>query len=164
MLILTAIQARYTGFSPKSSEEFNSASRSIKPGLIASGIVSAWTWAATLVSQLSACFCFRSIHTTRHIVAIQCCRLQIWHLWTVVVRRWCHRPSTSLRSGRFHMCFIWASSSDVNCSLRPSLSLMPLTHIHGLRLWLLDGVPLLILYSCSSGMFRMVHLHLAVLI
>ena len=49
MLVLTAIQARYTGFSPKNSEEFNSASRSIKPGLIASGIVSAWTWAATLV-------------------------------------------------------------------------------------------------------------------
>jgi Na+/proline symporter len=52
MLGLTAIQARYTGFSPKSSEEFSSASRSVKPGLIASGIVSAWTWAATLVGNL----------------------------------------------------------------------------------------------------------------
>jgi hypothetical protein len=51
MLCLTAIQARYTAFSPKSSEEFSSASRSVKPGLIASGIVSAWTWAATLVSH-----------------------------------------------------------------------------------------------------------------
>lgn len=50
MVGLTAIQSRYTGFSPKNSEEFNSASRSVKPGLIASGIVSAWTWAATLVS------------------------------------------------------------------------------------------------------------------
>lgn len=52
MIILTAIQSRYTGFSPKSSEEFNSASRSVKPGLIASGIVSAWTWAATLVCRV----------------------------------------------------------------------------------------------------------------
>lgn len=51
MIVLTAIQARYTGFSPKTSEEFNSASRSVKPGLIASGIVSAWTWAATLVRR-----------------------------------------------------------------------------------------------------------------
>ncbi|PIL27479.1 transporter [Ganoderma sinense ZZ0214-1] len=51
MVCLTAIQARYTGFSPKSSEEFNSASRSVKPGLIASGIVSAWTWAATLLQS-----------------------------------------------------------------------------------------------------------------
>jgi hypothetical protein len=50
MITLTAIQARYTAFSPKSTEEFSSASRSVKPGLIASGIVSAWTWAATLVS------------------------------------------------------------------------------------------------------------------
>ena len=54
MLGVTAIQARYTGFSPKSSEEFNSASRSVKPGLIAAGIVSAWPWAATLVSTPSA--------------------------------------------------------------------------------------------------------------
>ena len=51
MIMLTAIQARYTGFSPTNSEEFSSASRSVKPGLIASGIVSAWTWAATLVSR-----------------------------------------------------------------------------------------------------------------
>ena len=53
MLGLTAVQARYTGFSPKSADEFNSASRSVKPGLIAAGIVSAWTWAATLVSLSS---------------------------------------------------------------------------------------------------------------
>jgi hypothetical protein len=49
MIGLTALQARYTAFSPRNSEEFTSASRSVKPGLIASGIVSAWTWAATLV-------------------------------------------------------------------------------------------------------------------
>ncbi|KAK7691452.1 hypothetical protein QCA50_004851 [Cerrena zonata] len=56
MVILTAIQARYTGFSPKNSEEFNSASRSIKPGLIASGIVSAWTWAATLLQSSAVAY------------------------------------------------------------------------------------------------------------
>ena len=49
MICVTALQSRYTGFSPKNAEEFTSASRSIKPGLIAAGIVSAWTWAATLV-------------------------------------------------------------------------------------------------------------------
>ncbi|KAH0826323.1 urea transporter [Lanmaoa asiatica] len=51
MLGLTAIQTRYTGVSPRNSEEFTSASRSVKPGLIASGIVSAWTWAATLLQS-----------------------------------------------------------------------------------------------------------------
>ncbi|KAI0343864.1 urea transporter [Trametopsis cervina] len=56
MVILTAIQARYTGFSPKSAEEFNSASRSVKPGLIASGIVSAWTWAATLLQSSAVAY------------------------------------------------------------------------------------------------------------
>jgi hypothetical protein len=48
---LSWIQNRYTAYSTKQSEEFNTASRSVKPGLIASGIVSAWTWAATLLQS-----------------------------------------------------------------------------------------------------------------
>ncbi|KAJ4474485.1 urea transporter [Lentinula aciculospora] len=56
MLLLTAIQARYTAYSPKNSEEFSSASRSVKPGLIASGIVSAWTWAATLLQSSAVAY------------------------------------------------------------------------------------------------------------
>ncbi|KAF5309053.1 hypothetical protein D9619_013578 [Psilocybe cf. subviscida] len=58
MLVITAIQARYTAFSPKNSEEFTSASRSVKPGLIASGIVSAWTWAATLLQSSAVAYKF----------------------------------------------------------------------------------------------------------
>ncbi|KAF8965372.1 urea transporter [Flammula alnicola] len=58
MLIITAIQARYTAYSPKNSEEFTSASRSVKPGLIASGIVSAWTWAATLLQSSAVAYKF----------------------------------------------------------------------------------------------------------
>ncbi|KAF9787824.1 urea transporter [Thelephora terrestris] len=56
MVGLTAIQTRYTGFSPKSADEFNSASRSVKPGLIAAGIVSAWTWAATLLQSSAVAY------------------------------------------------------------------------------------------------------------
>ncbi|KAI5891086.1 Na+/solute symporter [Schizophyllum commune H4-8] len=56
MLALTAMQARYTPWSPKSAEEFSSASRSVKPALIASGIVSAWTWAATLLQSSAVAF------------------------------------------------------------------------------------------------------------
>ncbi|KAG2123817.1 urea transporter [Suillus clintonianus] len=56
MVGLTAMQARYTGVSPKDSEEFSSASRSVKPGLIASGIVSAWTWAATLLQSSAVAY------------------------------------------------------------------------------------------------------------
>ena len=61
MVGLTAIQSRYTGVSPRNSEEFTSASRSVKPGLIASGIVSAWTWAATLVRSVKLLFFFFQI-------------------------------------------------------------------------------------------------------
>ncbi|KIM55367.1 hypothetical protein SCLCIDRAFT_305749 [Scleroderma citrinum Foug A] len=56
MVCLTALQARYTGVSPNDSEEFTSASRSVKPGLIASGIVSAWTWAATLLQSSAVAY------------------------------------------------------------------------------------------------------------
>jgi Na+/proline symporter len=40
MLGITYLQNRYTLYSTRQSEEFNSASRSVKPGLIATGIVS----------------------------------------------------------------------------------------------------------------------------
>ncbi|EPQ58324.1 solute symporter family transporter [Gloeophyllum trabeum ATCC 11539] len=56
MAILTQIQNRYTQYSTKTSEEFNTASRSVKPGLIASGIVSAWTWAATLLQSCTVAY------------------------------------------------------------------------------------------------------------
>jgi urea-proton symporter len=39
------------GESPLTSEEFNTAGRSVKTGLTASVIVSQWTWAATLLQS-----------------------------------------------------------------------------------------------------------------
>jgi hypothetical protein len=51
MMGLTWVQNRYSRFDTNTSEEFNTASRSVKPGLIAAGIVSAWTWAATLLQS-----------------------------------------------------------------------------------------------------------------
>lgn len=51
MMLITYVQNRFTDHSSKSLEEFNSASRSVKPGLVAAGIVSAWTWAATLLQS-----------------------------------------------------------------------------------------------------------------
>ncbi|KAK2463981.1 hypothetical protein APHAL10511_004032 [Amanita phalloides] len=56
MIGLTWLQSRYTEFSPNNSEEFSSASRSVKPGLIAAGIVSAWTWAATLLQSSAVAY------------------------------------------------------------------------------------------------------------
>ncbi|KAI7091687.1 solute symporter family transporter [Hortaea werneckii] len=56
MMGISWLQNRFTQFSTKSSEEFNTASRSIKPGLIASGIVSAWTWAATLLQSSTVAY------------------------------------------------------------------------------------------------------------
>ncbi|KAK8074512.1 hypothetical protein PG997_009175 [Apiospora hydei] len=51
MLALTWLQNRYTAYSTKQAEEFNTASRSVKPGLIAAGIVSSWTWSSTLLTS-----------------------------------------------------------------------------------------------------------------
>ncbi|KAF8221796.1 Na+/solute symporter [Tricholoma matsutake] len=56
MALVSYVQNRYTQYSTKASEEFNTASRSIKPGLIASGVVSAWTWAATLLQSCTVAY------------------------------------------------------------------------------------------------------------
>ncbi|KII84015.1 hypothetical protein PLICRDRAFT_95677 [Plicaturopsis crispa FD-325 SS-3] len=46
---LTWVQRNYTRYNPNRADEFSSASRSIKPGLLTVGIVSAWTWAAVFL-------------------------------------------------------------------------------------------------------------------
>ncbi|KAG2123413.1 Na+/solute symporter [Suillus clintonianus] len=51
MLILTTLQRKFFKFSPASSEEFT-------PGLVCCGIVSAWTWSATLLQSSSAAYTF----------------------------------------------------------------------------------------------------------
>ena len=51
MIGITYLQNRYTSYSTKQAEEFSTASRSVKPGLIAAGIVSSWTWSATLLTS-----------------------------------------------------------------------------------------------------------------
>lgn len=56
MIGITQIQNRYTRFSAASVAEFTSASHSVKPGLIAAGIVSAWTWAATLLQSSAVAY------------------------------------------------------------------------------------------------------------
>lgn len=57
MLTITRLQTRYTPY-VLSADEFSSASRSVKPGLVASGIVSAWTWAATLLQSSATAYKF----------------------------------------------------------------------------------------------------------
>lgn len=57
MLLINRITTRYSTISG-SSEEYTSASRSLKPGLIASGIVSAATWAATLLQSSTVCLAY----------------------------------------------------------------------------------------------------------
>ena len=58
ILGFTKLQTRYTAYKTTSAEEFNSASRSVPPGMIAAGIVSAWTWAATLLQSSATAYRF----------------------------------------------------------------------------------------------------------
>lgn len=57
-MAITYLQNRYTTYSTKQSEEFNTASRSVKPGLIAAGIVSSWTWSATLLTSCTFAYSY----------------------------------------------------------------------------------------------------------
>jgi Na+/proline symporter len=58
MILTTRFQNRYSAHSTKQSEEFNTASRSVKPGLIVAGIVSSWTWSATLLTSSTFAYSF----------------------------------------------------------------------------------------------------------
>ncbi|GAA5881159.1 hypothetical protein JCM1840_001624 [Sporobolomyces johnsonii] len=71
MFILTRLQSRFTRLDPNSAQEFITASRSVKPGLICCGIVSAWTWSATLLQSSAAtyqsgvsCACYYAVGGT----------------------------------------------------------------------------------------------------
>jgi len=52
---LSYIQKKYGGVN-ETSEEFSTAGRSVKIGLLASSVVSAWTWAATLLQSSSVAY------------------------------------------------------------------------------------------------------------
>lgn len=153
MIILTAVQARYTGFSPKNSEEFNSASRSIKPGLIASGIVSAWTWAATLVRitecrsliylidpfRFSSCKVVQSLTSSASLVpgGMAVSRVSFTHREPVS-----HSVEQLVRPSRFCSSPCWLPNSN---STLPMLTL-------GLRSSEPGGDDWPMVSSCSSGM------------
>jgi len=53
--LLWMVEKRYTNLSI-TSEEYSTAGRSIKVGLLASSVVSAWTWAATLLQSSSVAY------------------------------------------------------------------------------------------------------------
>ncbi|KAL2843242.1 hypothetical protein BJX68DRAFT_270251 [Aspergillus pseudodeflectus] len=55
---VTILQNKYSAHSSKHSEEFNTASRSVKPGLIVTGIVSSWTWSATLLTSATFAYTY----------------------------------------------------------------------------------------------------------
>ncbi|KUJ16851.1 urea transporter [Mollisia scopiformis] len=59
MIVLSLIQNRYGKHNTfKSAEEFNAASRSVKPGMIAAGILSSWTHASTLLTSCTLSYSY----------------------------------------------------------------------------------------------------------
>lgn len=55
MTLITMIQKRFLG-EKVTSEEYMAAGRSVKTGLVASAVVSSWTWAATLLQSSSVAY------------------------------------------------------------------------------------------------------------
>ncbi|KAI4729924.1 solute symporter family transporter [Aureobasidium sp. EXF-10728] len=91
MMGISYLQNKYTQFNTKTSEEFNTASRSIKPGLIASGIVSAWSVVFSkadvlLDSQLRKCADFTFAQDMGSYIATKLYgSISIWRCWTFLV-------------------------------------------------------------------------------
>jgi SSS family transporter len=55
MILVTFILRRYNR-ELQTSEMFNTAGRTVKSGLVASAVVSSWTWAATLLQSTGVCY------------------------------------------------------------------------------------------------------------
>ncbi|KAJ3202698.1 hypothetical protein HDU82_007170 [Entophlyctis luteolus] len=55
MILLSLFERKYLG-QTETSESFSTANRALKSGIIASSIVSAWTWAATLLQSSSVAY------------------------------------------------------------------------------------------------------------
>ncbi|KAI0099857.1 Na+/solute symporter [Nemania sp. FL0031] len=55
MILITFILKRYNS-ELQTSEMFNTAGRTVKSGLVASAVVSSWTWAATLLQSTGVCY------------------------------------------------------------------------------------------------------------
>ncbi|KAL2166116.1 hypothetical protein VTG60DRAFT_3277 [Thermothelomyces hinnuleus] len=55
MILVTYILKRYNR-EVQTSEMFNTAGRTVKSGLVASAVVSSWTWAATLLQSTGVCY------------------------------------------------------------------------------------------------------------
>lgn len=53
---VTFIQARYTRYDPSKVEEFSSASRSIKSGMLSVGVTSAWVWGSVFLVTATLCY------------------------------------------------------------------------------------------------------------
>lgn len=51
LIVLSIVQVQ-------TSEEFSTAGRSVKSGLVASAVVSSWTWAATLLQSSSVAYSY----------------------------------------------------------------------------------------------------------
>ncbi|KAK0527832.1 hypothetical protein OC834_002077 [Tilletia horrida] len=58
MVAIGFLSKRYAKIDASNNDEFSSASRNVQSGLIASGIVSAWTWAATLLQSSAVAYKF----------------------------------------------------------------------------------------------------------
>ncbi|CAF1038241.1 unnamed protein product [Didymodactylos carnosus] len=58
MIGTTFCLRRYHGEATESSEGFSTANRTVKTGLIASAVVSSWTWAATLLQSSSVAYSY----------------------------------------------------------------------------------------------------------
>ena len=58
MMLITYIMKTYAADDTESSENYMTANRRVKTGLVASAVVSSWTWAATLLQSSSVAYSY----------------------------------------------------------------------------------------------------------
>ena len=76
--LLVKVETKWLG-TKKTFEWFYTAGRNVKTGLIASSVVSAWTWAGYTPSIFN-------------------CGISVWNKWTLLVCCWGKHPDSSFRN------------------------------------------------------------------
>jgi Na+/proline symporter len=85
-LVMLLLPKPFTSYSSHAVEEFATASRSVKPGLITAGIVSSWTWPGTLLTSSTVTSTY-GIQGAFNWACFGCFQIALFSLLAVMIKR-----------------------------------------------------------------------------
>jgi Na+/proline symporter len=94
MIFTTYVLKKYN-YEKQTSEMFNTAGRTVKSGLVASAVVSSWTWAATLLQSSGVAYRY-GVSGPFWVRCVLRVVISGWRLTKILVCLWCNSSDHSL--------------------------------------------------------------------